>query len=359
MAVIPEITLGLSGKTMPVIGMGTGYPVGPEATTSSILEAIRVGYRHFDTAFMYGSEQPLGVAVAEALRLSLVKFRDELHITTKLWCSFAHRDKVVPGIKTSLKSVFNTLATDLNPRCKPSPSAQRVHSALCTKSVWEGMEECLNLGLTKAIGVSNLSSKKLEEVLAIAKIPPAVKQVEMNPLWKQKKLREFCREKGIHITAYSPLGSNGTMWGDNRIVDCDVLLEIADVGRKFDRKYENSIKRGREIRFSERDVKNPSPPDHRTCGQVPPHVRSTTARAANLGTRAQTFWSILLRIKDRKSVTVRVRKLNTERREARVPKGETLPKLGKHFHGGFFFIFFLFLLLHVWLVVFPRVLMKP
>ncbi|CAL5427752.1 unnamed protein product [Camellia sinensis] len=124
---------------------------------------------------------------------------------------------------------------------------------------------------------------------------------------------------------------------------------------RFDRKYENSIKRGREIRFSERDVKNPSPPDHRTCGQVPPHVQSTTARAANLGTRARTFWSILLRIKDRKSVTVRVRKLNTERREARVPKGETLPKLGKHFHGAFFFIFFLFPLLHEWLVVFPRV----
>ncbi|CAL5430360.1 unnamed protein product [Camellia sinensis] len=103
MAVIPEITLGSSGKTMRLIGMGTGYPVGSEATTSAILEAIRVGYRHFDTAFMYGSEQPLGVAVAEALRLGLVKSRDELHITTKLWCSFAHRDKVVPGIKTSLK----------------------------------------------------------------------------------------------------------------------------------------------------------------------------------------------------------------------------------------------------------------
>ncbi|CAL5420054.1 unnamed protein product [Camellia sinensis] len=131
------------------------------------------------------------------------------------------------------------------------------------------------------------------------------------------------------------------------------------MAERFDRKYENSIKREREIRFSERDVKNPSPLDHRTCGQVPPHVRSNTARAANLGTRARIFWSILLQIKDRKSVTVRVRKLNTERREARVPKGETLPKLGKHFHGGFFFIFFLFPLLHEWLVVFSKVLMKP
>lgn len=222
---------------MPVIGMGTGCypPVGLEATKSAILEAIRVGYRHFDTAFIYGSEQPLGEAVAEALRLGLVKSRDELHITTKLWCSFAHRDKVVSGIKTSLKTL-QLEYVDLYLIHWPLTFTQDVSQApvpkecivsFDTKSVWEGMEECLNLGLTKAIGVSNFSSKKLEEVLAIAKIPPAVNQVEMNPLWKQKKLRKFCKEKGIHITAYSPLGANGTMWGDNRIVECDVLSEIA------------------------------------------------------------------------------------------------------------------------------------
>ncbi|GMP92678.1 hypothetical protein CsSME_00042804 [Camellia sinensis var. sinensis] len=75
MAIIPEITLGSSGKKMPVIGMGTGcYPsVGLEATKSAILEAIRVGYRHFDITFIYGSKQPLGEAVTKALRLGLVK----------------------------------------------------------------------------------------------------------------------------------------------------------------------------------------------------------------------------------------------------------------------------------------------
>lgn len=95
------------------------------------------------------------------------------------------------------------------------------------KSVWEAMEECKNLGLTKGIGVSNFSCKKLEELLATAKIPPAVNQVEMNPIWQQKQLREYCNAKGIHITAYSPLGANNTKWGDNRVVECDVLVEIA------------------------------------------------------------------------------------------------------------------------------------
>ncbi|KAK2980833.1 hypothetical protein RJ640_020485 [Escallonia rubra] len=94
-------------------------------------------------------------------------------------------------------------------------------------SVWEGMEECQNLGLAKAIGVSNFSCKKLEELLSNAKIPPAVNQVEMNPLWQQKELREFCKGHAIHVTAYSPLGANGTTWGDNRIFECDVLKKIA------------------------------------------------------------------------------------------------------------------------------------
>uniref|UniRef100_A0A5B7C162 Putative NAD(P)-linked oxidoreductase superfamily protein n=1 Tax=Davidia involucrata TaxID=16924 RepID=A0A5B7C162_DAVIN len=95
------------------------------------------------------------------------------------------------------------------------------------KSVWEGMEECQELGLAKAIGVSNFSCKKLEELLSIAKIPPVINQVELNPLWQQKQLVEFCNAKGILVTAYSPLGANGTKWGDNRIVECDVLEEIA------------------------------------------------------------------------------------------------------------------------------------
>ncbi|CAL2232692.1 unnamed protein product [Prunus armeniaca] len=86
-----------------------------------------------------------------------------------------------------------------------------------SKSLWEGMEECQKLGLTKSTGVSNFSCKKLEILLATAKIRPAVNQMEMNPLWQQKKLIEFCETKGIVITAYSPLGANGAPWGDK---DC-------------------------------------------------------------------------------------------------------------------------------------------
>ncbi|XWS34382.1 hypothetical protein CRYUN_Cryun21dG0034200 [Craigia yunnanensis] len=90
--------------------------------------------------------------------------------------------------------------------------------------------ECRELGLTKSIGVSNFSCKKLETILSTL---PAVNQVEMNPMWQQQKLRKF-REEGILITAYSPLGAKETLCGTNRIMECDLLKEIAQENRKLE-----------------------------------------------------------------------------------------------------------------------------
>ncbi|XP_058183441.1 D-galacturonate reductase-like [Rhododendron vialii] len=237
MGVVPEVPLGCSGKTIPAIGLGTVADprVDSETTKAAVLEAIKAGYHHFDTAFAYGSEQPLGEAIAEALSLGLVKSRDEFFITTKLWCTFAERDQIVSAIKMSLKNLqldyidmyLIHLPLRLTQQMTKTPVPKEAIKPLDIESVWEAMEECQNLCLTKGIGVSNFSCKMLAHLLSFAKIPPAVNQVELNPFWRQKKLREFCKEKGIHITAYSPLGANGTRWGDNRIVGCDVLNEIA------------------------------------------------------------------------------------------------------------------------------------
>jgi len=101
---IPEVILN-SGKKMPLIGLGTAsIPLPPHETFTSILiDAFEVGYRHFDTASMYGSEEPLGKAVEKALELGIVKSRDEVFITSKLWPSDAHPDLVLPALKTSLQ----------------------------------------------------------------------------------------------------------------------------------------------------------------------------------------------------------------------------------------------------------------
>jgi diketogulonate reductase-like aldo/keto reductase len=97
------------------------------------------------------------------------------------------------------------------------------------EGVWRAMEECQRLGLAKAIGVSNFTTKHLDKILAFATIPPAVNQVELNPVGQQRKLREYCADKGIHVVAYSPLG--GQDWSrtgeGNGVLGSEVLAEIA------------------------------------------------------------------------------------------------------------------------------------
>ncbi|XP_075656993.1 (1S)-1,7-diacetoxy-luvungin A aldo-keto reductase-like [Castanea sativa] len=236
---IPEIPVDSNGKTIPVIGFGTAeYPFGAsfETLRDSLLHAIKLGYRHFDSAALYQSEQPLGEAIDDALGLGLIKSRDELFITSKLWCSDAHYDCVLPAIQKTLKNLkleyIDLYLVHWPVSVKPGeyelPVKKKDLLPIDIKSVWEAMEECQKLGLAKSIGVSNFSCKKLETLLATAQIPPTVNQVEMNPLWQQKKLREFCENKGIRITAYSPLGAKGTLWGTNWVMECEVLKQIAE-----------------------------------------------------------------------------------------------------------------------------------
>lgn len=106
MGSIPKAKLGSTDKTIPLVGFGTAeFPFGASSETmkDSILHAIKLGYRHFDSAALYQSEQPLAEAISEALQLGLVKSRDELFITSKLWCSDAHHDCVLPALRKTLK----------------------------------------------------------------------------------------------------------------------------------------------------------------------------------------------------------------------------------------------------------------
>ncbi|GAY51793.1 Aldo ket red domain-containing protein [Citrus sinensis] len=231
---IPEEPLGSTEKSIPLVGFGTvEYPLN-EAFKERVLHAIKLGYRHFDTAASYPSEQPLGEALTEALRLGLVKSRDELFITSKLWLTDSYYGRVIPGLQKTLKTLgleyldlyLVHFPVSLIPEATYPVKPEDIRP-FDYEGVWEEMEKCQELGLTKTIGVSNFTCKKLERLLATAKIPPAVNQVEMNPIWQQKKLRDYCQEKGIHFSAFSPLGAVGTNWGHNRVMENEVLKQIA------------------------------------------------------------------------------------------------------------------------------------
>ncbi|KAK2367587.1 methylecgonone reductase [Trifolium repens] len=233
---IPEVVLN-SGHKMPMIGFGTGtVPLPPyHELIPAFINGIKIGYRHFDTAAYYGSEEPLGQAIAKALEQGLIKNRSEIFITTKLWCTDAHPGLVLPALKNSLKRLGLDYV-DLYLIHFPVRLRQGVkginynHGDILPfdmKGTWEDMEKCANLGLAKSIGLSNFGVKKISEILEYASIPPALVQVEMNAAWHQENLKKFCKDKGIHVSAWSPLGANGAVWGSLAVMDNPILKDIA------------------------------------------------------------------------------------------------------------------------------------
>ncbi|KAL6186465.1 hypothetical protein ACLB2K_042585 [Fragaria x ananassa] len=209
---IPEVVLVSSNgrRTMPVLSFGTAANnLEPEVLKEAVLEAIKLGYRHFDTAYEYGSEQSLGIAIAKALELGLVASRDELFITSKLWPNDAHPDLVIPALKKSLQNLqleyldlyLIHWPISATPGKLSHVLEEKDQMPMDFKGVWAYMEEAQRLGLTKSIGISNFSTKKTQNLLSFATIPPSVNQVEMSPFWQQKKLRDFCKANVLNEIA--------------------------------------------------------------------------------------------------------------------------------------------------------------
>ncbi|KAL6596019.1 hypothetical protein ACP70R_047383 [Stipagrostis hirtigluma subsp. patula] len=226
----------MSAALPPRVGLGTSVQgPKPEPVRRAVLRAIEAGYRHLDTAAHYATEEPIGEAAAEAVRAGTIASRADLFITSKLWCADAHLDRVLPALRQTLRNLQMDYLdlylihwpVTMKAGRYTAPFTAEDFEPFDMRGVWAAMEECHRLGLARAIGVCNFSCKKLETLLSFAAIPPAVNQVEVNPLWQQRKLREFCREKGVQICAYMPLGAKGTHWGSDSVMDTGVLHDIA------------------------------------------------------------------------------------------------------------------------------------
>ncbi|XP_023551746.1 NADPH-dependent aldo-keto reductase, chloroplastic [Cucurbita pepo subsp. pepo] len=222
------------GVNLPIFGFGTfSYQAHSKAIESAVHMAIKMGHRHFDTATIYGSEGAVGKAICDEI-LSQDVGREDIFITTKVWGN-DHHDPV-SALKQSLRNMgleyidmyLVHWPLKLKPwACYPVPKESDFEEALDLESTWKGMEKCQELGLCRCIGVSNFSTKKLESLLEFASIPPAVNQVEMHPMWRQRKLREFCGEHKIHVSAYSPLGGPGNAWGSTAVIESPLIKSIA------------------------------------------------------------------------------------------------------------------------------------
>lgn len=192
--IVPSVTLN-DGTEMPQLGFGTWQLEG-EHCYPAVRKAIEVGYRHIDTAAIYGNEREVGTAIRDAISAGDVT-RDELFIVTKLWNNQHHE----PGV--AFQQSLDRLGLDyidLYLLHWPCPKQQQYLSA------FEGMARIQGLGTVQSIGVCNFYQSALEELVAGTGVVPAVNQIELHPGFPQLELQKLHHELGIITESWSPLG---------------------------------------------------------------------------------------------------------------------------------------------------------
>lgn len=189
-----QLTLTLnSGHTIPQLGLGV-FKVDADVAKQVVLDALEVGYRHIDCAWVYRNEEGVGEAIAE----SGIP-RDELFITTKLWNTFQGHSDAKDGLGESLEKLGLDYV-DLYLIHWPAPQRDAFVDS------WRALEGFVEEGLIRSIGVSNFLPEHLEKLLASSSTVPAVNQIELHPAFQQKTQRAFHEPLGILTEAWGPLG---------------------------------------------------------------------------------------------------------------------------------------------------------
>lgn len=239
-----------TGHALPLVGLGT-WKIDRATTAKTVLEALRSGYRHIDCACDYGNEAEVGEGLRQAVESGVCR-REDLWITSKLWNTYHRPEHVRPALERSLRDlklsyldlylIHFPIAMKFVPFDNryppgwfydPEASAPRMELDLVPVSAtWRAMEELLDAGLVRHIGVSNFGCSLLRDLLSCARIRPAVIQVELHPFLTQEKLLRFCRDQALAVTAFSPLGalsyfSLGMAERSESVLDVALIKEIA------------------------------------------------------------------------------------------------------------------------------------
>jgi len=192
MTTVPTLKLN-DGHDIPQLGFGV-FKVDPDETERIVTDALEAGYRHIDTAAIYGNE----VGVGRAIEKSGIP-REQLFITTKLWNSDQGTQSAFDAIDLSLEKL-GLESVNLYLIHWPRPDLDRY------LETWLAMEQIRDAGKATSIGVSNFHVPHLEKLLAGSSTVPAVDQLELHPTFQQRELRAFGAEHGMAIEAWGPLG---------------------------------------------------------------------------------------------------------------------------------------------------------
>jgi diketogulonate reductase-like aldo/keto reductase len=228
-----KIPLVHGSGAIPAVGFGTLIP-DPVATKQAVEAALEVGFRHLDCAERYRNEEAVGDAMQAAFRAGAIR-REDVFVTTKLWNSNHRPERVKPAFDASCRRlgvdhvdcylIHTPFA--FRPGDEQDPRDERgqviYDSGVTLLETWGALERLVDDGQCKSIGLSDITLEKLREIVAAARIKPAVVQVESHPYLPELDLLDFCREHGIVLLAFAALG-HGL---DPKLVDDPVITSIA------------------------------------------------------------------------------------------------------------------------------------
>ncbi|XP_002986769.2 NADP-dependent D-sorbitol-6-phosphate dehydrogenase [Selaginella moellendorffii] len=230
-----------SGHKMPALGLGV-WRAEPEVLKEIIPRALELGYRHFDCAADYKNEAEVGEALALAFKQGLVK-REDVFITTKLWNSdHGHVKEACLDSLKKLQLDYLDLYLIHFPVATKHTGVGTTGSAvgedgmleidvtISLQSTWHAMEELVEAGIVRSIGISNYDIFLTADCLAYSKIKPAVNQIETHPYFQRHDLVKFCQKHGIVVTAHTPLGggaANEEWFGYKSPLEDPLFLELA------------------------------------------------------------------------------------------------------------------------------------
>ena len=225
---------------MPALGLGTWKSAKGEVY-EVVRKAIEIGYRHFDCASFYGNEAEIGNAISDAIKNGDV-IREDLWITSKLWNNRHKKDDIQPAFEITLKDLtldyidlylIHWPVVLQNQASYAQQSSDLISlSEIPLTQTWQGLIDLKEKGLTKHIGVSNFSIKKVNQITEESGIVPEVLQIELHPFLQQQKILNFAQEKGIFLTGYCPLGSADRpavriLENEPKLFQQQVILDIA------------------------------------------------------------------------------------------------------------------------------------
>jgi diketogulonate reductase-like aldo/keto reductase len=228
-----KIPLTHGSGAMPAVGFGTLIP-DPQVTRQATEIALQVGFRHFDCAERYRNEEAVGDAMQAAFRARKLR-REDVFITTKLWNTNHRPERVKPAFDASRRRlqidyvdcylIHTPFAFQPGDEQDPRDERGQViyDSELTLIETWRALEQLVDDGQCGAIGLSDIGLEKLREIVAVARIKPAVVQVESHPYLPEWELLDYCREQGIVLLAFAALGHSL----DPKVLDDPVITAIA------------------------------------------------------------------------------------------------------------------------------------